>query len=72
MSEQSSPVGARVVDHIEESLGDSTSGASTTDSGQTAAALDRLSRREHFTADEDRVFIGEAGGRIDDSAMRRR
>ena len=39
---------------------------------QAAAALDRLSRREHFTDDADRVFIGEAGGPMDDSAMRRR
>jgi integrase len=39
---------------------------------QAAAALDRLSRREHFTDDGDRVFVGEAGGPMDDSAMRRR
>ena len=39
---------------------------------QAAAALDRLSRREHFTADGDRVFVGEAGSPMDDSAMRRR
>jgi integrase len=39
---------------------------------QAAAALNRLSRREHFTDDGDRVFIGEAGGPMNDSAMRRR
>lgn len=39
---------------------------------QAATALDRLSRRGHFTDDGDRVFIGEAGGPMDDSAMRRR
>lgn len=39
---------------------------------QVLRALDGLSRRAHFTGDEDRVFCSEAGGSIDDSALRRR
>jgi integrase len=34
--------------------------------------LDRLSRREHFTAPADLVFAGTAGGHIDGSALRKR
>jgi integrase len=39
---------------------------------QAARALDRLSRRDHFTDDDDLVFPGMTGGVFDDSAMRRR
>jgi integrase len=39
---------------------------------QAAWALDQLSRREHWTADEDRVFVNDVGEHIEDSALRRR
>lgn len=35
-----------------------------------ARTLDELSRREHFTAPNDRVFVQAAGQRLDDGAMR--
>jgi hypothetical protein len=37
-----------------------------------AAALDRLSRRERFTDDDDLVFVGTSGKHLDGSALRRR
>jgi integrase len=39
---------------------------------QAAAALDRLSRRERFTEDDDLVFPSALGGYLDDSAQRKR
>jgi integrase len=39
---------------------------------QIARALDELSRREHFTGDEDLVFCNQVGGHFEDSALRRR
>jgi integrase len=39
---------------------------------QAAAALDRLSRREHFTAPEDLVFVNELGRTLDSWALRSR
>src|SRR4029077_11659292 len=39
---------------------------------QAAAALDRLSRREHFTSPDDLVFANAIGRRRDGSALRRR
>jgi integrase len=39
---------------------------------QAAAALNRLSRREHFTGPDDLVFCNVLGRRLDDSALRRR
>lgn len=39
---------------------------------EVAKALDGLSRREHFIADDDLVFPGIAGGYLDGSALRRR
>jgi integrase len=39
---------------------------------QVAAALDALSRREHFTSEDDLVFCNMFGRRIDGSAVRRR
>ncbi len=39
---------------------------------EVAQALARLSTRELFTADEDPVFAGPAGGHLDASALRRR
>ncbi|HEX4115161.1 MAG TPA: site-specific integrase [Solirubrobacteraceae bacterium] len=39
---------------------------------QTAAALDRMSRREHFTTPADLVFCNVLGRPLDDSALRRR
>jgi integrase len=39
---------------------------------QAAAALDRLSRRDHFTAPDDLVFGSEIGRPRDGSALRRR
>ena len=39
---------------------------------QAAAALDRLSRREHFTSTGDRVFCNALGRTLDGSALRRR
>jgi integrase len=40
--------------------------------GQAAAALDRMSRREHFTTTDDLVFCNVLGRPLDDSALRRR
>ncbi len=37
-----------------------------------ATALARLGEREHWTADDDLVFVGEKGGYLDGSALRRR
>jgi integrase len=39
---------------------------------QAAAALDRLSRREHFTTPGDRVFCNVLGRALDGSAVRKR
>ena len=39
---------------------------------QAARVLDALSRREHFTADDNLVFGNVVGGYIDESALRRR
>jgi integrase len=39
---------------------------------QAAAALDRMSQREHFTAPRDLVFCNAFGRPLDDSALRRR
>lgn len=39
---------------------------------QPLAALDRLSRRTHFTGADDYVFGNEAGERLDPSALRKR
>jgi integrase len=39
---------------------------------QAAAALDRMSRREHFTSPDDLVFCNVLGRSLDDSALRRR
>jgi integrase len=39
---------------------------------QAARAFDQLSRREHFTGDDDLVFVNEVGDAIEESAMRRR
>jgi integrase len=39
---------------------------------EVARVLDQLSRREHFTGEDDLVFIGEAGSYLDGSALRRR
>ena len=39
---------------------------------QAARALDRLSRREHFTDEDDLVFVNVVGDVIEESAMRRR
>ena len=39
---------------------------------QAARALERLSRRERWTGDDDRVFVNDVGDQIEDSAMRRR
>jgi len=39
---------------------------------QAAQALDRLSRRERFTDDSDRVFVNALGEPFEESAMRRR
>ena len=36
---------------------------------QAAAALDRLSRREGFTWDDDRVFVNDQGGPVEESAL---
>jgi integrase len=41
-------------------------------SEQAAQALARIDNRAEYTADHDRVFVGEYGGAIDDSALRRR
>jgi integrase len=37
---------------------------------QAARALDGLSRREHFTAPDDRVFPSNVGGMLGDDALR--
>jgi integrase len=39
---------------------------------QAARALDRLSRRERWTEEDDLVFVNPVGGVIEDSALRRR
>ena len=39
---------------------------------QAAAALDRLSRRDHFTARDELVFVNPNGRSLDGSALRRR
>jgi integrase len=39
---------------------------------QAMEPLDRLSRRKHFTATDDLVFGGGAGGHLDGSALRKR
>jgi integrase len=39
---------------------------------QAAAALDRMSQREHFTTPSDLVFCNALGRPLDDSALRRR
>jgi integrase len=39
---------------------------------QAAAALDRLSRRDHFTARDELVFVNPLGRSLDGSALRRR
>jgi integrase len=39
---------------------------------QVAVVLDGLSRREHFTGEDDLVFGNELGEHFDDSALRRR
>ena len=39
---------------------------------QVATALDELSRRDWFTADDDLVFCNDVGEHFDDSALRRR
>jgi integrase len=41
-------------------------------SDQPARALEGLSRREHWTQDEDLVFVSATGDFIDESALRRR
>jgi integrase len=37
-----------------------------------ALATAQLGRREHWTGDDDLVFVGEGGGYLDGSALRRR
>ena len=39
---------------------------------QAGRALDRLSRREHWTDEEDLVFVSPVGGHVEESALRRR
>jgi integrase len=39
---------------------------------QALEPLDRLSRREHFTEPDDLVFVGQTGGYVDGSALRKR
>ena len=39
---------------------------------QAARALDELSRREHWTSDEDLVFVNPVGSYVEASALRRR
>ena len=39
---------------------------------QAAGALDGLSRREHFTGPDDRVFVNTVGGHLDGDKLRRR
>jgi len=38
---------------------------------QAARALDALSQREHFTAEDDLVFVSPVGSHVDESALRR-
>jgi integrase len=39
---------------------------------EVAQVLARLDQREHFTGRDNLVFVGEAGGHLDGSALRRR
>jgi integrase len=39
---------------------------------QAARALDALSRREHFTTDDDHVFVNDVGEFLSDDRLRRR
>jgi len=39
---------------------------------QAAAALERMSQREHFTSPDDLVFCNAVGRPLDESALRRR
>ncbi len=39
---------------------------------EVAQALARIGQREHFTAEQDPVFVSAAGGHLDASALRRR
>ena len=39
---------------------------------EIAQALAKLSRRKHFSGDEDPIFAGPVGGHLDASALRRR
>jgi integrase len=39
---------------------------------EVAKVLAKLSQREHFTGDDELVFVGEAGSYLDGSALRRR
>jgi len=39
---------------------------------QAARAMDGLSRREHFTGDDDRVFVNDVGGVIATDLLRKR
>jgi integrase len=39
---------------------------------QVARALDELSRREHWSSDEDLVFVNPVGSYVEASALRRR
>lgn len=39
---------------------------------QVLRELDALSRRDHFTGDDDLVFVSPAGAHLEDSALRRR
>jgi len=41
-------------------------------SDQAARILESLSRRAHFTADDDLVFVSPTGGHVDDSNLRSR
>jgi integrase len=41
-------------------------------SDQPARALERLSRRDLWTGDDDLVFVSQTGGFVDESALRRR
>ncbi|HLI31867.1 MAG TPA: site-specific integrase [Solirubrobacteraceae bacterium] len=39
---------------------------------EVARVLKKLTKREHFTGEDELVFVGNAGGHFDGSAMRRR
>lgn len=39
---------------------------------EVASTLARLLQRDHFTSDDDPVFVNDTGGHIDGSALRRR